>query len=172
MNGTLSGMEPAGNRHRVTGLRAAGPAHAARPLSARTPVLVATVVALVAIAGPGLASLLRSHRGATSTPTSAQLMTVAASFPVGRDVIVDAAQHPPDLGPLREEGRLAACLKGLDLPLSTQPLGARPIEAGGRPAILLVLPGSQAGQLSAVVIRPDCSAEAPGRVSDTTISTP
>lgn len=165
-------MENPGHRNHVTGMRAGGPAHAARATSARATIVVTGVLAAAVAAGVGAASLLRAAHPVTSAPTSAQLMQVEPTFPVDRGEIVDVTRRVADLGELGGAGRLASCLQGLRLSSSTHLLGARPIQAGGKDAILLVLPGQLAGQLSAVAVRPECDSSAPGRISDTTVSTP
>lgn len=84
-------------------------------------------------------------------PRQPQPLDLAAS---GR-----AALGVMDAGPLADRVRLAGCLRSVAVP-GVDPegplLGARSVELGGRPGVLLVLPGGQVGSFHVVVVDPGC----------------
>ncbi|MEI6251243.1 MAG: hypothetical protein WCP30_00355 [Mycobacteriaceae bacterium] len=74
-------MTPHPARHTVTGLPAGSPAHAARPSvpPAHLVVVLATGAVLLAAITLGIWAYLGSTGHSTSTPTSAELITVSPS---------------------------------------------------------------------------------------------
>ena len=165
-------------RHRVTGSPNAGATHAARPslTPARAAATLAAIAALGITVGLGVAVLLRKVGPTSSSPTSAKLITVTPSavpsFPVHREELAALTHLLPDLGPLADSGRRIACLQALGYPPSIAVRGGRRVDIGGRPGVVLVLPGPHPADLVAVAVRPDCTAAAPGLVAETTITSP
>ena len=149
-------------------------AHAARP-PANTRRLVAALVgaaALVAAIGIGTAALLRSPGATRSAVTSARTITVAPTVPLSGRELAALVDRSPDFGSLADPTRRAACLSGLGYPGSVQVLGAEPLHVDGRPAVVLVLPGEQPGDLVALAVAPSCSAVDTGLIADTTARRP
>jgi hypothetical protein len=67
---------------------------------------------------------------------------------------------------LSDPARLAGCLTRVGAPGSVV-LGARPVLLDGQPGVLLVLPTSTPGRLRALVVTPDCGADAGKALADT-----
>ena len=161
--------------HRVTAISTTRAAHAARPAAspARTVAVVGVVGALGLAAGLGVGALLRSTGPSTSTLTSAQLMTVTPSpFPMTGKELSALEPEGADFGPLADPTRRNACLQGLGYPPPVAVRGARQIDIGGQPAVVMVLPGPGPGDVVALAVRPDCSGTAPRLVADTTVTRP
>jgi hypothetical protein len=98
-------------------------------------------------------------------------MTVTPGpFPMTRAELL--ALGGSDFGPLADPARRNACLQGLGYPQPADVRGARQVDIGGRPAVVLVLPGARTGELVALAVRPDCSGSAPRLVADTTVTSP
>ena len=72
--------------HRATGRPSRRPAHAARPMAGTGRLLLggAAAAALLIALAAGTSILLQSGGPATSTPTSARLITVSPTVPPGR----------------------------------------------------------------------------------------
>ena len=158
----------------MTGVTQSDPAHAARrPIAPGRAVATGVAAAAVAATAIGLGTAaLHGHSGsATSGLTSAQLMTVPAAVGLAASEVRALTHRPPDFGPLSDPVRRAGCLQGLGRPGSAV-LGARPIDIGGRPAVLLVLPEPGSTDLFAVAVRPDCAASGPGIIANTTVTGP
>jgi hypothetical protein len=148
---------PAGSRIRARA------AHAARPMThpVRVIVALAGLGALAAVVGLGTMALVSAPEPATSTPITAQHITVsppASAIPLSEAQILGLLDRSPDYGPLAEAPHRASCLNGLGYPTSTGVLGARPIEINGRPGVLLVLPGDRPEELAVLAVAPKCSA--------------
>ncbi|MCX2929296.1 hypothetical protein ORI20_03355 [Mycobacterium sp. CVI_P3] len=160
--------------HTVTPAPTRGATHSRHP-AIRTGRLVAAglgVVAVLTAVGVGTAALLRSTGPTSSTLTSASLITVTPKMPItGRELNALVARSP-DFGPLTDPRRRAACLSALGYPGSTQVLGARTLQVGGEPAIVLVLPGDQPDVLVGVTVAATCSAADTGLIADTTVRRP
>ena len=82
---TMSMASPP-SAHRVTRQPSRRPAHAARPTAATGRLLLgaAAAAALLIALAAGTSILLQSGEPATSTPTSARLITVSPTVPPGR----------------------------------------------------------------------------------------
>lgn len=161
--------------HTVTGAPdTAGPAHAARPRlnPARTVAAVFGVAATLVLVGVGTAALLDSGGPASSSPTSANRITVAPRVPLSDKELGALVGRSPDFGPLTDARRRASCLDGLGYPGSQPVLGAQPVEVNGRAAIVLVLPGDEPGELIALAVATTCSAVSGGLIADTTVTRP
>ncbi len=150
-------------RHIVTDAPARPPAHAARPQPGRRwPFVLAALVGLSAF---GAALVLPSPGETPSAPTSARNITVTPVMPLPPSELAALTAQPWDAGPLIDPQRRASCLRGLGYPSATV-LGARTMPVNGRPAVVLVLATETAGELRAVVVRPDCDAGRPGRIAE------
>jgi hypothetical protein len=162
-------------QNRVTAIPNTRAAHAARPAAspARVAAVAAIVGALGLAAGLGVTALLGRTGPSTSTPTSAQLMTVTPSpFPMTGKELSALGPEGADFGPLADPTRRNACLQGLGYPPPVAVRGARQIDIGGVPAVIMVLPGPGPGDVVALAVRPDCSGTAPRLVADTTVTRP
>ncbi len=152
-------------------------AHSTRPglPGPRVLAAVAGVAAALAAVVLGTAALVMAPAPAPSTPTTAQHITVSARptvIPLSAEQILALLDHRPDYGPLRDAARRSSCLSGLGYPMSTQLLGAQPIEINGRPGVLLVLPGDTPDVLTAVAVGPNCSSADTGLLADTVVRRP
>lgn len=133
-------------------------------------------IGLVAV---GVAAVVGTHtltqgRGpAFQASPSASRITVAvlpqAAFPLSDAQLRAALAVPPNLGPLADPARRAACLAGLGYPTDLEILGGRPLDVSGRPGVLILLPGDAPDQVAAVAVAPSCSAAHAGLLADTVL---
>lgn len=175
MTGQTGPVQFSDTGHRVTGMPNTRAAHAARPVATpgRVVSVAVAVVALTVTAGLGAAALLQRTGTGISTATSAQLITVTPSaFPMTGEELSALEPGRADFGPLADPARRKACLQGLGYPGHAVVRGARQVDIGGRPAIVMVLPGPRPGDVVALAVRPDCSGAAPRLVADTTVTSP
>ena len=103
----------------------------------------------------------------TAIPLTAFPLTV---FPLTEAQLRAALAAPPDLGTLADPARRASCLTGLGRAADLPVLGGRRLEVSGRPAVLLLLPGTTPDQVTAVAVAPSCSAARTGLFTETTLS--
>jgi len=96
----------------------------------------------------------------------------AATIPLSDQQILALLDDRPDFGALADPHRRASCLTGLGYPAGARVLGARPVEIGGRTAVLLLLPADAPGALSAVAVAPTCSSVDTGLSADRTVHRP
>lgn len=170
----MASIPPEGESHQVTGVEPGRANHSARPSTGtarRTAALLGGAAVVVGV-GVGSFALVNSPGPVPSTPSSALHITVTPTVPLTDQQLLVLLHRPPDYGPLTNPGRRAGCLAGLGHAASTRVLGARPIEVDGRPGVLLVLPGTQDSELSAVVVAPNCSAADTGLLAQTTLARP
>ena len=161
--------------HSVVGSSPMSAAHAARASGSRFRIAAAAVgvVAALAAASVGTAMLLRgSDRTPTTSPTAER---ITVSSPAGGIAMTDAEilaslGQPPDLGPLADPQRRASCLSVLGYPTSTAILGARPLSVGGRPGVLMLLPGDTPQQVHTVVVALNCSSADTGLLADRVVT--
>ena len=161
---------------RVSAALRAAPGHAvARPRLTRGQ-RVALALGLTAAAAAVVAGVLvlsgDPGGGFPAGPTASQITVPAAPFPLSDADLRALLSMPPQLGALAESGRLASCLGGLGRSPTQQVLGARTQQVAGRPAVVLLLPGSTAERLDAVVVAPTCSAADTGLVARTGLDRP
>ena len=156
-------------------------AHSARP-PIRTGRLIAGIAglgALVVAVGLGTSALLNAPSPTSSTPATAEHITVpgpaagaTAAIPLSQAQILELLNQSPDYGThgaLEDPSRRASCLRGLGYPTSTSVLGARPVEVNSRPAVLLVLPGDTPQDLAVFAVGLNCSAVDTGLLASTQI---
>jgi hypothetical protein len=136
----------------------------------------AGIAAALAAAGLGTAALIAAPKPTPSVVRTLRPITVASPpavvLPVSGPDIVALLDRTPDFGPLNTARLRASCLSGLGYSASTQILGARPIEVGGRSGVLLVLPGEQADTVVALAVSPNCSSADTGLMGDTVVPRP
>jgi hypothetical protein len=156
-----------------------GAAHSVRrprlPRSARTAVALAGLGAAGAAAWLGARALITAPAPMPSRPTTIEHITVSRppqTIPLSDQQIVALLDREPDLGPLTDTRRRASCLAGLGYPANARVLGARTIDIAGHPAVLLVLPGTAPGALSALAVAPTCSSVNTGLSADRTVQRP
>ncbi len=165
----------------AAGLRAqpAGAAHAVRrgrlPRPARMAFAVAGLAAAFAAAWLGVSALVTEPATMPSRPTTIEHITVSRppqTIPLSDQQILELLDREPDLGPLNDPRRQAACLAGLGYPADTRVLGARPVDIAGHPAVLLVLPGDSPAALAALAVAPTCSSVNTGLSADRIVHRP
>lgn len=153
------------------------PAHASHPIGrpGRVAAWVGAAAGVTAV-GLGTAALVHPPHQAASGPPSLQAITVASApaavLPLAPAEIWALQDRRADLGALADPHRLGSCLAGLGYPGSARVLGAQPIRVGGRAAVLLVLPGEQAGTVTALAVAPGCSSADTGLLADTVVPRP
>ena len=135
----------------------------------------AGAAALAAVLG-GIA-LIRTPASAPSTRTSLGQITVSPAAPFGLSAaeLQQVLTAPPTLGPLSDPRRRTACLTALGYRPETPILGARPLEVGGRPGILVMLPPVDPvgpDTVTAVVVAPDCDATHHTALAQTVVGRP
>lgn len=157
--------------------RASGaPGHTvARPSLTRTH-RITVAVGLIAAGAAVIVGALMLTRAPERTfpagPTASQITVPTPGFPIPEAELRALLSTPADLGALTDPQRLASCLAGLGHSPTERVLGGRAQHVGGRPAVVLVLPGPTAGRVSAVVVSPSCSAADTGLVSRTVLDRP
>ncbi|BBY81109.1 hypothetical protein H7I53_04290 [Mycolicibacterium pulveris] len=163
----------------VAALRAAGagPAHSVRrPRLRRLQVLGLVVGIGAALVGVvvGVAMLADTPPTSRDPGPTARSMTVSPStppIPLSDAEILALLDRPADYGPLADPKPLASCLDGLGYSAVT-PLGAGPVDVGGRAGVLLLLPGETDRAVVAVVVPPTCTAAHTGLLASTTLHRP
>ncbi|RAV06749.1 hypothetical protein DQP55_23815 [Mycolicibacterium sp. GF69] len=172
---------PAEVTARITAaLRAAGePAHAVERPRLRRLHLVALAVGLAAaVAGVVIGTSMLSSDPAprfSDTGPTADRITVSRpspTVPLSGPQLIGLLSVPPDYGPLADPERRAACLAGLGHPAATPVLGARPVDMGGRAAVLLILPADAESEALAVVVDAGCHAAHSGLLAETVVRRP
>lgn len=153
------------------------PAHSSRPLPRLNRAAAAAGIAAALVAAVvGTVALIRDSGDARSGPRSLNAITVPSSptavVPLTEPEILALLDRSPEFGPLGDAARRTSCLAGLGYPASTRVLGARPLDIGGRPAILLLLPGDARGAVIALAVAPNCSSADTGLLADTTVTRP
>ncbi len=165
----------------AAGLRAesTGAAHAVRrgrfPRPTRIAFAVAGLTAAAAAAWLGVSALITPPAQLPSRPTTIEHITVSRppeTIPLSDQEIVALLDRAPDLGPLTDPRRRASCLAGLGYPADTRVLGARRVDIGGHPAVLLVLPGEAPEALAALAVAPTCSSVNTGLSADRIVHRP
>ncbi len=152
-------------------------AHAVRPGAppVRAIAAGAGVIAAVLAIGLGTAALLHARTPAPAAPVTAQHITVPphpSVIPLSAAQIFGLLDRNPDYGPLSDEGRRSACLRGLGYPASATVLGAQPATVNGLPVVLLVLPDDSPDTVDVVAVSPKCSSADTGLVADTVVRRP
>jgi hypothetical protein len=148
------------------------------PRPARIPVGLAGLVGLVAAAVAawlGTAALITAPAPTPSRPTTAEHITVSRpprTIPLSDQQILALLDNQPDFGPLADPQRRTSCLAGLGYPSNARVLGARPVQIGGRPAVLLLLPADTPGAVTALAVAPNCSAVDTGLLADRIVNRP
>nr|WP_090346666.1 hypothetical protein [Mycolicibacterium malmesburyense]CRL79271.1 hypothetical alanine rich protein [Mycolicibacterium malmesburyense] len=170
---------PAGVAERIgAALRSArAPGHAVeRPRLRHVHVLGLVFGLVAAVAGVviGTSMLMREPTPRFSQPgLTAERITVARpSVPLTGPQLVGLLATPPEYGPLSDPDRRAACLEGLGRSATTPVLGAEAVDMGGRPAVVLLLPGQAADDVVAVVVDAGCRAAHSGLLAETVVKRP
>jgi anti-sigma factor RsiW len=150
------------------------PAHADHRSAPKLRTLVAGfgVAAAVIGIGVGAVALLLPAPPALPAGPTAEKVVRPNGFPLTESQLVDLLARQPDLGPLSDPARRAACLAGLGYPTTTPVLAGAAVDVGGQPGQLLVLPDDPAGTLVALVVRPGCSSIDTGLLAETTVNRP
>jgi hypothetical protein len=173
--GTALRAAPATNR--VVGSSRTLAAHAVRPSprGIRIAAAVVGLIAALAAAGMGTATLLRSPDRMPNTGPTADRITVPShpdGVPLTDPQLLDLLGQPPDLGPLADPQRRASCLSGLGYPTSTTVLAARPLSVAGRPGVLLLLQADAPRAIRAVVVALNCSSADTGLLAERAVTRP
>ncbi|HEX7321823.1 MAG TPA: hypothetical protein VF299_02640 [Mycobacterium sp.] len=156
------------DRGRVSASR--GPAHAGRPF-VRPGRLAAGTGILAALTGIGLGAVALTRTPNHTQPGWPTLkpITVSTALPLSGVEILALLDRSPEFGPLADPQRRGSCLRGLGYPASTRILGARTVELGDHPGVLLVLPGEQPDTVVALAVSPSCSSANTGLLGDTVV---
>ncbi|MFB1293961.1 hypothetical protein ACAG24_000470 [Mycobacterium sp. pW049] len=102
-------------------------------------------------------------------PTASQITVSAPAFPLSAEEVRAVLTARPDLGPLTDPRRRAACLAGLGYIPDVDVLGGRRLDVSARPAVLLVLPGHTPGAVDAVVVDAECDADTAAPLARTSL---
>jgi hypothetical protein len=126
-----------------------------------------------AVMGVVAAGVLSGVLSAGTSPAGDALGAAAVAPPVplvlsGGDLggALNDALEGRDYGPLSRPESLRRCLDANDVPVGTQPLGAREVTLDGRHGVILVLPTTQTTQFRLLVVGPDCGPDNPARMAD------
>jgi hypothetical protein len=162
----------------VAALRAERPSHTVSRPRLRGPQLIGLAVGTVAVLAAAVVGALMLARGPESRyprgPSAEQITAPrpAADLPLPDDEILALTSRPPDYGPLADPRRRASCLTALGFPATVAPLGARPVDMHGTPAVLLLLPGARTDDVVAIVVGAGCDAAHPGLLANATLRRP
>jgi hypothetical protein len=144
-----------------------------RLLAAVTGMCAAVVAAVV-----GVVVLVRPAGQAPSTLTSLGMITVSpprADVGLSGPQIVGLLAAKPDLGPLSDPQRRAACLAALGYPSEVRILGARPVDVAGRPGVLVLMPHNTSAtpdSIVGLVVAADCDAGHATTLAETVVKRP
>jgi hypothetical protein len=145
------------------------------PRSARIAVSVTGLAAVAVAAWLGTRALLMAPASMPSRPTTIEHITISRpplTIPLSDQQILALTDHEPEYGELADPRRRASCLSGLGYPANTHVLGARPVDIGGHPAVVLVLAGDAPGSVKALAVAPTCSAANTGLSADRIVERP
>jgi hypothetical protein len=145
------------------------------PRSTRVAVAAAGLTAAAAAAWLGTAALMTPPATTPSRPTTAEHITVSRppmTIPLSDRQILALLEEKPDFGRLADPQRRTSCLAGLGYPANARVLGARTLQIGGRPAVLLVLPADTPGAVTALAVAPTCSSVETGLLADRHVDHP
>jgi hypothetical protein len=145
------------------------------PRSARIAVAITGLAAVAVAAWLGTRALLVAPASMPSTPTTIEHITVSRpplTIPLSDQQILALTDHAPEYGELADPRRRASCLSGLGYPANARVLGARPVDIGGHPAVVLVLAGDSPGSVKALAVAPTCSAANTGLSADRIVERP
>ncbi len=145
------------------------------PRPARLAVAAAGLVAVAIAVWLGTGALITAPPSTPSRPTTIERITVSrppATIPLSDQQILGLLDAEPDFGALADPHRRASCLSGLGYPADAHVLGARPVDVGGRPAVLLLLPADTPGAVSALAVAPTCSSADTGLSADRIVHRP
>lgn len=145
------------------------------PRPARLAVAAAGLVAVAVAVWLGTGALITAPPSTPSRPTTIERITVSrppATIPLSDQQILALIDAEPDFGALADPHRRASCLAGLGYPADAGVLGARPVDIGGRPAVLLLLPADTPGAVSALAVAPTCSSVDTGLSADRIVHRP
>lgn len=162
--------------HRVLASADGAHAHSAQPLDWRRAAAATGIVAATLALGIGVFALAGGAEQDGSGPglsvgETAGHITVHRSstvVPLSDPEILTLLGRAPDFGALDPQ----TCLTGLGHPDGTPVLGARPVRLAGRPAVLVVLPGTGAAEILAIVVAPDCDAAGARVLAETVLARP
>jgi hypothetical protein len=173
--GTALRAAPPANH--VVGSSGPAAAHAVRdsPGRIRFAAAVVGLIAALAAAGMGAATILRMPERTHDPGPTADRITVSSradGLPLTDPQLLDLLRQPPDLGPLADPQRRASCLSGLGYPTSTTVLAAEPLTVTGRPGVLMLLPGDAPRTIHAVVVALNCSSADTGLLADRAVTRP
>lgn len=175
-DGTAPAVDPAVVQRIGTALRGAHSVdRGGLPRRFRLAVAAAGLVAAAVAVWVGTAALTGPPASTPSRPTTIEHITVTrapATIPLSDQQLLALLDDRPELGPLTETHRRASCLAGLGYPSDARVLGARLLDVGGRPAVLLLLPGDTPGAVSALAVAPTCSAVDTGLMADRIVHRP
>lgn len=133
------------------------PVHGAERFSRRQRWLTAAAAAAAVLAGGVVAVDAVHNRNAAPATTQPADNTLATTF-APTDVLTAMGRHDIS-GPLAKGNALSACLTAAQL--NRQVLGSRTVTYTGRPAVLVLLAGPHAPQITAAVLGNGCTADNP-----------
>ncbi|WP_018603016.1 hypothetical protein [Mycobacterium sp. 155] len=162
----------------TSALRAAPPPeHSLRPgvHRLRRVAAIAGGCAALAVIGVGSAALMHPARPTPAATARFEQITVSRQEPavdLSEPQLLGLLSARPDLGPLTDPDRRAQCLSALGYPPGIKVLGGRPMDAGGRRGVLILLPSDVPGSVVGLVVAPDCDAAHAGLLADTMVKHP
>jgi len=166
---------PAEVTARVVNALRAEPAHTVGLQPLRRLQVIGLVVGLGAIAAAvvvGAAMLGRPDVPTFPVGPTAEKLTVErpAGIPLPDAQILELLAQDPDYGALADPQRRGSCLGGLGYPPGTAVLGARPLDMGGQPAVLMLLPAQSSDDVVAVVVEPGCNGAHTGLLAKSSVT--
>ncbi|MDV3123400.1 hypothetical protein M1247_00605 [Mycobacterium sp. 21AC1] len=155
---------------------AAPPAHAAGSQGHRLRLFgaIAGACAAVLAIGLGVGTLLRAPDRPPAPIRVGQLTVSPPPLDIGLSTsqILELLAVPPELGPLSDPQRRAACLSTLGYPSGVRVLGGRGLDLLGRQQVLVLLAADTPNTVVGLVLAPDCDASHTGLLTKTTLTRP
>ena len=152
----------AGDHHRATG-------EAVTPLRRRRGALLFSAVAAAAAVTAIAAATTFAFSGRSEPAIAEQNAPTPTSIAVPSDATLLSALGQSADAAFGDLARRDRCLAANDIQPATPVLGATSIQAGGGPAVVILLSTGTAGRFDALVVGADCDTANPATLSRTTI---
>ncbi len=115
------------------------------------------------------AVLIRSPEASAPVVASPQTNSIDLGSEITPSTLVGLLGHRETSGPLTDRSAVSACLVANGLDPARAVLGSANVTFSGQQAVLLLVPGPESPQITALVVRPDCGPANPNVLARTDI---
>jgi len=129
----------------------------------------AAIVAITIVVPSGTTGGAPHAAGPDSAPHSSAAPSALTLHSGELGQAVAAVVGKRELGPLENRQQLSRCLLANDIDPDKKPVGIRPGTIDGETAVIVLYPTGQYAQYRLIALAPDCDADDPGKLKDTTI---